>query len=467
MKLDIGSGFFSRIDPADLAPGVVPAAKVGLRIRLYLLLLVLDCAGVTGSFALAEAVRTGGAAAGAGVTLAAVLLPIYLLLAINRDVYSAHMFAHWRAAAGRALSALAGAVLAVLFVSFYLRAGAEISRTLFTLGALFSAAGLWAVRFAMHRWGGRLLGGDPFVTLVLADGAAIDAGPHAIAVDCAALALSPDMSDPRALDRVGRLLKRADRVVIACPPDRRAAWAAVCKGANIRGEIVAPELDTLGTLGAGSFAATPTLLVSVGPLSMRNRALKRALDLFLAGGAVVVLAPLLLVTALAVRLESPGPVFFVQPRLGRGNRLFPMYKFRSMRADLCDVDGATSTARGDKRVTRVGRVIRATSVDELPQILNVLKGDMSIVGPRPHALGSLAGDKLFWEVDQRYWHRHATKPGITGLAQVKGFRGATHMTSDLTSRLQADLDYLNGWSLWRDLSILLATFKVVLHKNAY
>jgi lipopolysaccharide/colanic/teichoic acid biosynthesis glycosyltransferase len=144
-----------------------------------------------------------------------------------------------------------------------------------------------------------------------------------------------------------------------------------------------------------------------------------------------------------------------------------MYKFRSMRADQCDLEGRTSTARGDKRITAVGRVIRATSIDELPQLLNVLKGDMSFVGPRPHALGSLAEEKLFWEIDSRYWHRHAIKPGITGLAQIRGFRGATHQTSDLLDRLQSDLDYLNGWSIRRDLMILLATAKVVLHKNAY
>jgi lipopolysaccharide/colanic/teichoic acid biosynthesis glycosyltransferase len=97
----------------------------------------------------------------------------------------------------------------------------------------------------------------------------------------------------------------------------------------------------------------------------------------------------------------------------------------------------------------------------------VLKGDMSFVGPRPHALGSLAGDQLFWEIDQRYWHRHASKPGITGLAQVRGFRGATHLRSDLVDRLQADPDYLNGCSIWRDISILFSTVKVVFHKNAY
>jgi lipopolysaccharide/colanic/teichoic acid biosynthesis glycosyltransferase len=144
-----------------------------------------------------------------------------------------------------------------------------------------------------------------------------------------------------------------------------------------------------------------------------------------------------------------------------------MYKFRSMRVDGCDQQGARSTSRTDERVTRVGRFIRSTSIDELPQLLNVLVGHMSIVGPRPHATGSRAADKLFWEVDHRYWHRHAAKPGLTGLAQVRGFRGATLEESDLTNRLQADLEYLDTWSIWRDLKIILLTVRVLLHRNAF
>ena len=121
----------------------------------------------------------------------------------------------------------------------------------------------------------------------------------------------------------------------------------------------------------------------------------------------------------------------------------------------------------DDRVTRVGRFIRRTSLDELPQLFNVLTGDMSLVGPRPHALGSRAGGKLFWEIDSRYWHRHALKPGLTGLAQVRGHRGATENEKHLTDRLRADLEYLNEWSPWRDVLILLTTVKVMIHDRAF
>jgi lipopolysaccharide/colanic/teichoic acid biosynthesis glycosyltransferase len=144
-----------------------------------------------------------------------------------------------------------------------------------------------------------------------------------------------------------------------------------------------------------------------------------------------------------------------------------MYKFRSVRHADIDADGHESIGRGDARLTAVGRFIRRTSIDELPQLWNVLKGDMSLVGPRPHAIGSQAGDKLFWQVDERYWQRHALKPGLTGLAQIRGLRGPTQIEADLVARLDADLEYLDHWSLWRDIRILLATLRVVIHNRAF
>jgi len=177
--------------------------------------------------------------------------------------------------------------------------------------------------------------------------------------------------------------------------------------------------------------------------------------------------PLMGLVALAIRIDSPGPILFAQSRVGRGNRLFKMYKFRSMFVDRSDRDGERSTGRDDDRVTRVGRLIRATSLDELPQLFNVLSGAMSIVGPRPHALGSRAEDRLFWDIDPSYWHRHAVKPGLTGLAQVRGYRGATERQEDLKNRLQADLEYLSGWTIWRDIKIIAATFRVLVHRNAF
>ena len=198
-----------------------------------------------------------------------------------------------------------------------------------------------------------------------------------------------------------------------------------------------------------------------------NRIQKRALDLVVAVIALILLSPLLAIVALAIRLESQGPVLFTQLRVGQGNRQFRIFKFRSMRADSSDAAGTMSTGRDDQRITKVGRVIRRTSIDELPQLLNVIRGDMSMVGPRPHALGSTAGDELFWHASQQYWLRHALKPGITGLAQIRGYRGATERVEDLARRVRCDLEYLSNWSLWSDILILLKTIRVVMHKNAY
>ena len=210
-----------------------------------------------------------------------------------------------------------------------------------------------------------------------------------------------------------------------------------------------------------------TLIVAEGPLNLASRIQKRAFDFALTLPVLLLLSPLLLLIALSIKLDSPGPIFFKQKRLGRGNRLFDIYKFRSMRSETLDPTGTISASRDDNRITWIGRIIRRTSLDELPQLFNVLIGDMSLVGPRPHALGSLAGNQLFWDIDRQYWCRHALKPGITGLAQIRGFRGATHHMRDLQNRLEADLEYASGWTLVRDLTILVSTVRVLLHENAY
>jgi lipopolysaccharide/colanic/teichoic acid biosynthesis glycosyltransferase len=208
-------------------------------------------------------------------------------------------------------------------------------------------------------------------------------------------------------------------------------------------------------------------MVSCSPLGLRDRLLKRTFDLAVASSALLIVGPLMLVVAAAIAMESRGPIFFRQERLGQNNRIFRMIKFRSMRPECTDRHGQRSVCIGDDRLTLVGKFIRMTSIDELPQLFNVLAGDMSIVGPRPHALGSTAENLLFWQLESQYFDRHAIKPGITGLAQVRGFRGATLSRKDLRSRIQSDLEYVSHWSIWRDLKIVIATFGVLVHRNAY
>ncbi len=441
--------------------------KRQFRLRLYIGLFALDCCAITGAFLIANLLRFGDPLSHWGLNPLIVLLPAYLAIAADRRLYSARFFADWQRSAYDAARSIGAATLAVLFAAFFLHAGAEMSRVVVSGGCLLAVVLMAVSRALLHAYAMRRTDGDPVTTLVIADEVAMAATPGAVVLDAAVLQIGANPSEPHSLDRFGSLIKRAERVVIACPPERRNAWAAVLKGANVQGEIVMPELEALDAIRIARFANHPTLIVSLGPLDTRNRILKRGFDLAIVGATIAFIWPLLLAVAIAIQLDSRGPVFFRQPRMGRGNRLFHILKFRSMHADLGDLAGHRSTARRDPRVTRIGRIMRATSIDELPQLLNVLRGDMSVVGPRPHALGSLAGEQLFWEVDPRYWGRHAIKPGITGLAQVSGYRGATEQASDLEDRLRADFAYMVGWTIWRDVRILIATTRVILHRNAF
>lgn len=444
-----------------------PISKEALRLRLYLALLLVDVSSLIIAFALGNAVRFGDALHPQGFNMCLMLTPIYVGTAINSRAYSMDVLTVSRRGTFRALSSLLFAAGAVIFLAFTLRASLELSRLVLISGTASAGLLIMIGRQLLGRLSDRLCGGSPLSEVVIKDGRDCEVAPGAYVVEARAINLRPDINDPMMLDRMGRLLKNADRVVVACPPERKIQWALALKGANISGELLAAEVDELGAIGTGRYAGQASMVVAAGSLGLRDRLLKRALDLSIAVPALILLSPLMLIVAALIKHGSPGPVFFVQDRLGRGNRLFKIYKFRSMRAERSDGAGHRSATRDDDRVTSIGRLIRSTSIDELPQILNVIRGEMSLVGPRPHALGSTAGDALFWEVDSRYWHRHASKPGLTGLAQVRGFRGATHCRSDLTNRLQADLEYLSGWTVWRDISIIGATFKVLVHRNAF
>jgi Undecaprenyl-phosphate glucose phosphotransferase len=199
------------------------------------------------------------------------------------------------------------------------------------------------------------------------------------------------------------------------------------------------------------------------PLVRWERWLKRAMDVAIAFVAIIALAPLLAVTACAVKLDSPGPVIFRQRRCGFDNREFVMFKFRTMNV-LEDDARVVQAQRQDARVTRVGRVLRRTSIDELPQLLNVLRGDMSLVGPRPHAL---AHDDEYKASIMNYALRHHVKPGLTGAAQVAGLRGETRRLAQMEQRVERDLWYINNWSLALDLKIMAQTCVALLRDDAY
>lgn len=204
---------------------------------------------------------------------------------------------------------------------------------------------------------------------------------------------------------------------------------------------------------AGQIGTTFTVELQRAPLSESEQFLKRAFDIIAAIGILILLSPLMLLTALMIKLESPGPALFRQKRNGFNGRVFSICKFRSM---TVQEDGPTikQATRNDPRVTRLGRWLRQTSIDELPQLFNVLIGDMSLVGPRPHAV---AHNGEYQTVVANYAFRHHVKPGITGWAQVNGLRGQTETLDLMARRVEHDLWYINHWSLWLDLRIILKT----------
>jgi undecaprenyl-phosphate galactose phosphotransferase/putative colanic acid biosynthesis UDP-glucose lipid carrier transferase len=212
--------------------------------------------------------------------------------------------------------------------------------------------------------------------------------------------------------------------------------------------------------GFGSFALVE---VKREPLSAFEQIAKRGMDLIVAGCAVVALAPLLGIVMLVIKLESPGPVLFNQTRRGFNGRTFRILKLRTMHV-LEDGPEIAQTTRNDRRVTRAGLWLRKTSVDELPQLWNVVRGDMSIVGPRPHAV---AHDVYYDDLIENYAFRQHVKPGLTGWAQVNGFRGETPRVEDMKARVDHDLWYINNWSLRLDLRIILLTCTRLLSKHAY
>ncbi|GAA0661792.1 lipopolysaccharide/colanic/teichoic acid biosynthesis glycosyltransferase [Sphingomonas insulae] len=438
-----------------------------LQFRAVLYLLSTDLAAIFGGFLCTAILRQSMVIDTGWLVFALVLLPVYALFASNIDAYDAVNFQDPFRAIRRGLQALALAIGSVILVVFYLKSSTAFPRLTIALGSTLAALFLVVARYGFVRHLNWVVGGNPFSSILLCDrGAPIPPGKFSM-IMAAESYFDPDEHDPHMYDRLATLIASADRVVVTCAPEHRMAWAKALRGANVQSEIVVPELAALAPLGLGPNRDVPSIIVAAGPLSLTDRIVKRLFDIAVASTALLCLLPLLIITAIAVRLNSAGPILFKQVRIGRGNQMFSMFKFRSMYVQQLDGAGHRSASRNDDRITGVGRIIRKTSLDELPQLVNVLKGDMSIVGPRPHALGSRAADKLFWEVDQRYWDRHATKPGLTGLAQVRGFRGATLIEDDLKNRLQADLEYLENWSIWRDLKIIFLTVRVILHRNAF
>lgn len=443
------------------------SAKQLYRKNFFVALILSDVASIAAAFVAASFLRLGFLHEAQVSVMLAVTIPIFLAAALGNKAYNVGTFCNFWVSLSRSTLSLIFTVSVVVLVAFFFKASAEFSRVILAVGVILSLILMIGGRWIISHWGKRLFGNNPVAELIIEEDFSANGHPDTPVIEAISFGIVPSSNDHQAIEKLGLLVESMDRIIVYCQPERRSAWAFTLKALDVNGEIVVPELNSLAPQNLHLRDGNIALEVSQGPLIWHERLLKRSFDVCFAALALLVMAIPMAILAFVIRFESRGPILFRQRRIGLANRPFNIMKFRSMRTEETDVEGSQSTSRKDERLTRVGAFIRRTSIDELPQLFNILKGDMSIVGPRPHSAGSTAEGQFFWDIDEQYWHRHSIKPGLTGLAQVRGFRGATEKKLDLESRLNSDLDYRANWSLWRDIKIVLLTFRVLMHRNAF
>ncbi len=381
------------------------------------------------------------------------------------------------------------AVMLTVTVAFLWDGGIELSRGWLVAWFAIGAAGLlgWrgAAALQMRRWRSAGLLAERIAVIGAADqarrliehlgrpgaeGDAVVVGTYAVNDSQANAGMGAD-------GVIEDLLREApgmdlDAILVALPWSQSDLVADVCMRlrdlpVDVR---LAPDLAAydLPRCAPRAFGGHFALEVWGRPLRDWRGFIKRVEDLVLAGGLIVLFAPVMALCALAIRLTSPGPVLLRQRRYGFANEPIEVFKFRSMYHDQCDASGARATVRGDLRVTPVGRFLRRTSLDELPQLYNVVLGTMSLVGPRAHPVEMLVGERRYDDVVRHYAARHRMKPGITGLAQINGYRGLVDTLEKAQRRLDYDLHYVEHWSLGMDLRILFVTiFRGFTHESAF
>jgi Undecaprenyl-phosphate glucose phosphotransferase len=467
-------------DASGLAPR--KSSKIDLLMRLPGLLRVSDWLGPAGLGLLINSdVRFDRSLTQTlGVVLAATMLVNYLHVA---QAYSIHSVLRLPVQLASLSIAWTGAYISLLMISY----GLDRSEEFFADRAFlwFSASWLYlaGTRCVAARWLSRWQREGRLARNV----AVLGTGPAALAL-AQRLRASPDEANVIGVFIDGRVSPgtdgvagdgdllaslanagKVDEVILALPPRSPAmldrAMARFC----------ASQVEVRLALGISSMkyppralgltSGIPTLTVQRRPLSGWGAPLKRAEDILLALLLLIALAPVIMIIALLIKIDSRGPVLFRQERYGFNNQRIVVYKFRSMLHEAHPDSSVPQASRNDPRVTRLGAILRRTSLDELPQLFNVLIGDMSLVGPRPHAT---AHNEKYAQVINGYLGRHRMKPGITGWAQVNGCRGETRAIGQMRQRLELDLYYIANWSLLLDLRILLSTIPVVIRgTNAY
>ena len=266
------------------------------------------------------------------------------------------------------------------------------------------------------------------------------------------------------------MLPYVDRIVVTLPSaaeTRKREFVERVRLLPNRIAFVADDLENLDHVAQRIRRIADISLreVTGEPKPAWHVAAKRLMDIAIGGTALIALLPVLAVIALLIKLDSPGPVLFKQEREGFNNRIFKVFKFRSLRIEAEDKKAASQVVAGDSRVTRIGRFIRKTSIDELPQLWNVVKGDMSLVGPRPHTPGMLTAGEESRRLVSEYAHRHKVKPGMTGWAQINGSRGPLYSANDVARRVALDVEYIEGASIWWDIAIMAKTLPCLLGDN--
>jgi Undecaprenyl-phosphate glucose phosphotransferase len=394
----------------------------------------------------------------------------------------AHRFANLAdvgSSVGRALLGLL-LTLAVLFAGTYVfepvtAAGGPWVMLWFSVGAMTLIATRFLVSRQMKIWNraGRLgevvaiVGAGSIAQRLLRHLNGTSTGPRIFGVyDDSCQDLPPRCMGHAILGSVDDLVEQArhnaiDTVIVALPPTSEHALVETLNKLSvvpIDVRLCPSEFALrLGTIETSHIGGHVFLNVIDRPLRDWRWIAKGIEDRLLAAAILLLISPVLLAIALLVRLDSPGPILFRQKRYGFNNELIEMLKFRTMYHELSDSNAEQLTQRNDPRITRIGAFLRRTSLDELPQFLNVLRGDMSIVGPRPHALAAKAGALLYQEAVKHYDARHRVKPGITGWAQVNGWRGETSTLEQIRKRVEHDLYYIEHWSIALDLQIIART----------
>lgn len=406
------------------------------------------------------------------------------------DLYDVNAWFHGATAAAKGFAIAAFIAMGAWWLSplFDLPLGQDWVTGFITLAAIYFALS----RFFTHVWSKPLAhaGGLKQRIAIVGGGKAAEDAINLIELspnlDCEVVGLFDDRFDNRSPESIRKHRKlgkiadladfargnRVDLVIVAIPMTAEQRLLQILKRlwvlpVDIRISAAAAELK-LSPRAYTYLGKLPLLNVFERPLSGWDSFLKSVMDKTIALFAILALAPVMAGVALAVKLESKGPAIFRQKRFGFNNELVEVFKFRSMYTDMSDAQAAKLVTKDDPRVTRVGRIIRKTSLDELPQLFNVLLGTLSLVGPRPHATQAKAAGTLYDQVVEGYFARHKVKPGITGWAQINGWRGETDTREKLEQRVKHDLDYIDRWSLGFDLYILAKTpLSLLKSENAY